>query len=411
MNGQKLAPHLPQHRLNLGVAFADKNESMLFRRTLVFTVMFGLAPSICWSATPNLVFGDSTKELLNKPLCTRSLKPNKLFEIFTSATFDRPLSESEREDLDFLWRFDLSSPAVRQSLGVERAKDSDEGLTDLLYLQRIELDAQKISPSEVFEQKAFRVRILRIANTIRRYESVILNSRGARYFHGSSSASLPSLMGEFPTGLVPTGKMMAEGKVPFTGEMIQGINSAVGVNLNAISTCATPYLDRALNYAMGLGARRAWTLEESRKRVAENERQLKELATQSDSSQAADEYRKLYVRLIEVERLRQKEWGKLSDIQKKLIQLNFPVLYGIRIKGPARVKAQISRTGTWEHLIVGGASPLEIVSVFVPREFIPQVKEVLGNSIAVFPLDEAQAHAMNYSDVIRKYAESFFEGE
>jgi hypothetical protein len=149
--------------------------------------------------------------------CARALVPNVLFEIFAMEIFDRELSQSEREDLDFVWRFDLSRSLVRETLGASEARDGDQGLKILLQLQNIETDPNKIQTWTSSSQRAFRVRVLRIANTLKRYSSLISNARGARFFHGSSSASLVSLMADngVPTCLLPSGHMLNQGQVPF----------------------------------------------------------------------------------------------------------------------------------------------------------------------------------------------------
>jgi hypothetical protein len=98
-------------------------------------------------------------------------------------------------------------------------------------------------------------------NLLKRYGYVVENANGAKFFHGSNSASLVSLTKK--QGLIPTGRLLKQGIVPFSGELFVGIH---GVNQDNLSVTTFNYLDLALQNAKKSDD---YTPEVSRKQIEE----------------------------------------------------------------------------------------------------------------------------------------------
>ena len=75
-----------------------------------------------------------------------------------------------------------------------------------------------------------------------------------------------------------------------------------------------------------------------------------------------------------------KHYESLDDIQKRLFNLNFPVLYGIRpTTRRTNTSSPLVKMAKHEILLREGVSVKEIRVIFVPQEEIRFVKFVIGD--------------------------------
>jgi hypothetical protein len=78
----------------------------------------------------------------------------------------------------------------------------------------------------------------------------------------------------------------------------------------------------------------------------------------------------------EVESLRRKQWNNLTTEERKLVKDPFPVVYGIEPKRAGSVHSVTSDV-RYEMGLKDGASVDEIKSIFVPKDKIEYVKQML----------------------------------
>jgi hypothetical protein len=240
---------------------------------------------------------------------------------------------------------------------------------------------------------------------IKRFGYVVENANGAKFFHGSNSASLVSVtkVKGGPRGLMPTGQLLKQGDVPFSGELFAGINERNGVNKDNISVTTFNYLDLAMQYATQQGS---YGPEMSRKYI---EFFKKKLESHGDEVlvQAAK-------RRLEIEQMKIERWEHLEPLEKELIKRDFPVLYGIRrLPGQKPERGISTRVGTWETLIPDGVKPEEIVSIFVPADQVEFVRENLAHKdrIKVSPIEPVQSHAMPTYNFREAFSKGLTEGD
>jgi hypothetical protein len=183
----------------------------------------------------------------------------------------------------------------------------------------------------------------------------------ADYVHGSSSASLLAFT-EYNQGkgsLVPTGELLAQGKVPFSGELFAGVNKENGVNRENLSVVCVKDILTALKYAIG-GQHVNWNPEIGNKQLESYKKTLE------DMPHIMDIYKK---RLV--------EWNKLNAQEQKLVSDTFPVMYGIKLTTKRRQRRVNSQGAPGEVIIKHGVESADIVVVFVPENRMAEVKDLL----------------------------------
>ena len=228
-------------------------------------------------------------------------------------------------------------------------------------------------------------------NLLNRFGYVIENGNGAKYFHGSNSASLVSVtkVERGPGGLIPTGQLVERGEVPFSGELLPGISEG-GVNNSNLSVTTFNYLDLAMQYAKKSGE---YSPDLSRKNIAEFRKMIKQFEGSKNEAMA-----RAAASRIEIEQKRIAQWEHLDPFEKELIKRDFPVLYGIRrLPNPKPERGIPTRVGTWETLIPDGVKPEEIVSIFVPADQVAFVRDhlAIGTGIEVSPIEPILTQTMS----------------
>jgi hypothetical protein len=192
--------------------------------------------------------------------------------------------------------------------------------------------------------------------------------------HGTSSAGLVPIL---VNGLVPTGKLLDAGKVPFSGELEWGVGRN-GVNNVSISLSPNSGVDpSAIRYASD-SAENAWALDKSDYILQRAEAALAD-------GQLGQERRFRAERAILIEILRQKQFPALSWTEQQLVLYPFPIVIGV-----ALIEIKAFRDGCNDECICDGAPPSKC-AVFVPNaqlEYVRSIAKVLSSDCAIHPLTE-----------------------
>ena len=230
------------------------------------------------------------------------------------------------------------------------------------------------------EKRSFFLKFQESLKTVNeKFQDVINNSKGAVLFHGSNSSSLLAFSANKTLGgLRPTGYMREKGITPFSGELAWGVGPN-GVNQKLLSAAKITDLDLAMRYT-NLSVLR------------NNSNQALKLFSDPEVSKKVSAGRK-------------ETWTKLSSRDKKYINENYPVLYGLGLKNPPVAQARYLGLDAGlrkEALGVGvevsipdGVSFSEIKSIFVPKKKVRSVKKLLKSQglhkdIAVSPIESVQ---------------------
>lgn len=221
-----------------------------------------------------------------------------------------------------------------------------------------------------------------------------LAQHGSEYFHGSRSASLMGLIDKNKNirGLRPTGVLLQKQRVPFSGELANGIAREEGINKTALSVTRLVFSSMAISYTKVESD--TWSIEKSQQIIDEYKQKT------SDRH-----FGYIFKSAISIETKRQKRWEKLSEQEKSLVLQNFPVLYGLK---PNKDKTEPleSRYGDVEYLVMGGVDINEIRTIFVPVENILFVKDLLSQhdlSIPVEALDPILKNAPEFNEFYSQF--------
>ena len=188
---------------------------------------------------------------------------------------------------------------------------------------------------------------------------------GAVLGHSSNSSSLLAFT-EYngkKGGLIPTGQLEAQGKVPFSGEINFGRS---GVNQDSLSTVLITEKKTVSQYTR-LNTE-GWSFEKSQKKALENVPSKDDLLNPT----VKNDY--------EIEKLRREQWTKLTSEEKNLVSDPFPIVYGIEPKRVG-VTHSVSSAVHYEVGLKDGASVDEIKSIFVPKDKIEYVKQMLNEKM------------------------------
>ena len=202
------------------------------------------------------------------------------------------------------------------------------------------------------------------------------------YYHGTTSASLPGIIKN--EGLVPTGELLREGKVPLTGELGAG---ATGINSGNISTAMARGHTGALDYAIGLSGRNKVNVEDDLAKWFE--RGGREEFFSSPYSPDISFY-------DDLKNKRLTEWQSLSDAEKALVQDNYPVMFGINpTKGNAD-RFVIPKSDISDEVGISGKINFEeIPSIFVPKSKVSALQQQLGTRTKVLPIEDFMQNYKN----------------
>ena len=221
---------------------------------------------------------------------------------------------------------------------------------------------------------------------------VIDNANGALLFHGSGSSSLLAFTANRSLGgLRPAGEILKNGRAPYSGELWNGISGSVakpkvsGINQDHVSTTKITDLDLAMGYLSRNNFSRG-----GRYSPKDSSAELAELKGYGEQYLSPD----LLRTKIAIEQRRIEQWNALSRKDKKLVEENFPVLYGlnpgkvreVEVHFLAKLKAEVS--------VKGGFDFTEIRSIFVPENKVKLIREILHKQgidhIKVSPIERIE---------------------
>ena len=228
-----------------------------------------------------------------------------------------------------------------------------------------------------------------------KYGHVIANSNEAVVFHGSGSASLLTFTSNRSLGgLRPTGELLRQGRAPFTGELSTGTfggGAGPGINSESLSAVKITDLNLSLDYLGKLGERT------QRSRFSFQRREIEESKKALENAQRRGDplVTSIISHGIKIDEQRAAQWANLSRKDRRLVEENFPVLYGLKPKVSRSVETNFVdlRGGNFgiEVDLNGGADFNEITSVFVPRNKIRLVNSILEENgirhIRVSPIE------------------------
>lgn len=257
----------------------------------------------------------------------------------------------------------------------------------------------EIHPGDYFTQ----LTRYRLEDVVARHTYLMNHLNGGTVFHGASSSALLGLIGSPNSleGLRPTGRLLAAGKVPFGGELLQGALKT-GVNDAALSIAKVDYVDMAIEYAQSA----PWNPESGRRKL----KVLEDWAASTslvDSSQYPDvpqekfdDANNVYYiahNSVAIEKRRLETWAKLSDVERYLVASGFPVLFALK-PSPERIQegGYIRALSMNEFKVLGGVSAEEVTALFVPAREVRSVKQILAQvptlpPIGVYALEPVRA--------------------
>jgi RHS repeat-associated protein len=181
-------------------------------------------------------------------------------------------------------------------------------------------------------------------------------------------------------GLLPTGELLARGRLPFSGEVGTGIvpdvgaQYDVGVNNTALSTVVmNKDTAEAVDYA--LGARGGWTPEIGQATIAELDRLAPFAAPGSLFGRASAMRRDLELRRIAA-------WPSLSPLEQELYRDPIPAVYGTN---SARDVYQFMRSDTGAEVGVTGVPLDQITTIWVPAQDLERARQLYRAILEAHP--------------------------
>ena len=207
---------------------------------------------------------------------------------------------------------------------------------------------------------------LQFANKNLQY--VIRKSNGATVYHGSRSGSLLAFTSNKSLGgLRSSGELAQAGKSSFVGEQGAGISKR-GINVSNLSTVKITDLDLAVKH--------------SKKGEPFNYASSKEsgeLIERLKEQWGEDSFGLNQIRSLQQQRA---QWKNLSESDRKLIEEDFPVLYGLKPGSERKISTHKLDIGgeqgaEIEVALKGGADFNEISVIFVPSDKVQTLKNML----------------------------------
>lgn len=213
------------------------------------------------------------------------------------------------------------------------------------------------------------------------------NPAYGQYFHGSSSANIPLLLKQ--KGLKSFGELEKLGEAPLTGELAFGIGPQ-GINRTALSTVIARNFDAALDYSLGMAGRGKVDVEKKLNDwfVGGGRDRYIDIVGENPFAPKPQTYDDIYNnRLTQLQ--------NLSEAERKLVEENFPVLYGINPKQGVPNRLQpVSFSGiAGEVGISGGAGLDEFGAMFAPKKYVKDLRKMVGNQVNVLPIERVMNEA------------------
>ena len=273
---------------------------------------------------------------------------------------------------------------ARMCSGVLLSSQIKSSREDLISTLQIENLAHEKDPLAAYEREMSKYGEFEFKKVRAQYAHIIkfpeLVKHGSSFFHGSRSSSLMSLLQKDPAdrGLLPSYVLLKSGKVPFVGEMENGIAHEDGVNRDAISATDFTHVLEAVEYAKV--EQEVWTPEASELKIQMSQKSIK------DNEGEVDHLRYMSKMIIKIEKARLKRWKTLSALEKELIQNDFPVIYGLK-PAAEKIEALEGKYGPTEYKLMGGVTASEIRVLFVPSQHIDYVQSLLKEYNIEIPVE------------------------
>lgn len=198
-----------------------------------------------------------------------------------------------------------------------------------------------------------------------------------KYFHGSTSASLPGVFDAENPGLAPFRTLLQEGKVPFCGELWYAFRDGEG-GQGFISAVSGVNFGASVEYSLRANA---WYPEKN------NTKKLEE-AIQRQEEKGDPGMEGFFIvpakSALDIERRRINAWPSLSDEEQNLILNPFPVIYGIETENESR---RISSDYRGERGFLGRI-PLEDLTLFIPSSKVGLVRQFIASREYKTPVHE-----------------------
>jgi len=217
-----------------------------------------------------------------------------------------------------------------------------------------------------------------LMDTVKRHGYLIERSNGSTLFHGSDSGGLLA----FTRGngdLIPTGQLLQEGKVPFSGEVLMGAGTR-GTNNTKISSVPLAEVDLAIQYT----------------KPTKNPFDPVKTAEELRNPLLRDpDYAHFFGRKAEILERRLEQWRSLTSQEQRLVQERFPVLYGFTHDGRTLSRGTLRDVGglTANEIGVRDGVPARAIRViFVPSDRIAEVRQLVHRHaphVRVMPIEPA----------------------
>lgn len=212
---------------------------------------------------------------------------------------------------------------------------------------------------------------------------------GSNLFHGSRSASLLAFtnFSEEKGALIPTGQLLKDGKVPFSGTD-EAFISMSSFNKNTLSSVTINDFKDAFDFSH-YHNNQTWDYKRAKDQLGFAQEFVKSYEKEGckpwrtyphpKASNKENYWGQVYTKAhsaLLAQKTRIQQWEKMPPEQRSLVTDNFPVIYGLHISEDSKRRIPI-RSGYNEIGILNGASPSEIHTIMVYRKHIPRVQELL----------------------------------
>ncbi|MDB9786520.1 hypothetical protein OAB57_00295 [Bacteriovoracaceae bacterium] len=205
--------------------------------------------------------------------------------------------------------------------------------------------------------------ILSMYRTIDSYPGLLESSGRSILFHGSKSSSLLAFTdyGKEDKGkLLSTGKLVEKDRVPFSGEISFGL---YGISREHISTVFVDNIKAAMRYAGVVNHDKSWEFYGINDSYHQNKFKIEDFPLQATR---------------DVLEKRKNQWSDLNKKEQTLVNLNFPVMYGLKPNNKDYYKAKLVNSDINSEIAVKSPIDPEIIKViYVPKDHLQQTKELL----------------------------------
>ena len=147
------------------------------------------------------------------------------------------------------------------------------------------------------------------------------------FYHGSSSASFPGVF-SYPAALKSIGRLLKEGKAPFSGEL--GMCFVSEQLSQLLSVVPVLGIAGAIEYALKLTP---WNPKKGALSLGYQLRELSRIELLTTLSDLDQNMKMVLPQKMLLENLRFAQWGYLTAEEKRFVASPFPVIYGITYTG------------------------------------------------------------------------------